>query len=525
MNRLRLALAKQPLSTSFAVAKKSVKTYFLLTLLSFSWFCQAQTIGLNQVVAAEFDSVAEFQNLSAQGWIFRPGSGFGAATCAAPGVIETCGFGFSADGANGVARGKAQSNPEGRWIVTPPIIFGSSGTVTFVLRKAASGQGGLDVRESGGGSDTQDMAKPEIDGVVDPNRGSTPCAPASGSFCPERTIRSSGAATSGNEPSCANLFGAGSDGVGLSFCTVVIRATELQNFGTGVHRLAFKLRSTTAANQNYQDMLLDRIVISTGNNDVLAAQAFVINSSTASALQPGLSRHPILSWSAAAIQPVGATADVARRMDFAPDNTLYGIANVGGPERLVRINPLDASVTPIADLSGFLFAGEFAQTFSINPLSGQAIVIGRNFNNLQSRLYFLNLSTAQLTLQAGINNGNDFKASALAIDCQGRLFAVETSNPSGSGRLYRIDRNTGNVTLIGNTAYLSSIAHGPIDFDNASGKLYGWVSAQTGDYAGYGSYALNTGAFSVVANTPYAIITGGAFSSKCWAAFRSSFEN
>ncbi len=496
----------------------------LLALVCIPLVAQAQTIGLNQVVAAEFNSVAEFQSLSAQGWIFRPGSGIGTATCATPGIISACGFGFANDGAFGVARANAQSNPQGRWIVTPPIVFGNSGTVTFVLRKAASGQGGLDVRESGGGSDTQDMEKPRPEGVLDPNRGNTPCTPGTGSFCPEHTIRTSGPASSGNEPSCANLFGAGSDGVGLSFCTVVIRATELQDFGTGLHRLAFKLRSTTAADPNYQDMLLDRIVISTGNNDEVPAQAFVLNSSDTSSLQRGLNRHPILSWSAGTILPVGATADIAYRMDFAPDNTLYGIETFA-PARLVRINPIDASVTTIANLSGFLSGDEFTQSFSIDPLNGQAFVIGRNFTNLQSRLYYLNLTTAELTLQAGINNGNNFKASAISIDCQGRLFAVETSNPSGSGRLYRIDRVNGNVSLVGNTAYLSTIAHGPIDFDNASGKLYGWVTAQTGAFQGYGSYALNTGAFTAIANTPTASINGGAFSSKCWAAFKSGFEN
>ena len=189
--------------TCFSWAIEPMKYCLLLALTSFPLICQAQTIGLNQVVAAEFNSVVEFQSLSAQGWIFRPGSGLGAATCATPGVISACGFGFANDGTFGVARANAQSNPEGRWIVTPPIIFGSSGTVTFVLRKAASGLGGLDVRESGGGSDTQDMAKPEIDGIIDPNRGSTPCAVGTGSFCPERNLRTSGPATSGNEPSCA----------------------------------------------------------------------------------------------------------------------------------------------------------------------------------------------------------------------------------------------------------------------------------------------------------------------------------
>jgi hypothetical protein len=489
----------------------------------------AQTIGLNQTVAAEFNSVAEFQSLSTQGWIFRNGSGVGSATCATPGNIAACGFGFATDGANGVARANAQSNPEGRWIITPPIVFGNSGSVTFVLRKAAPGQGGLDVRESGGGSDTQDMAKPIVDVTPDlPNAilGGAACLPGTGSFCPDRNVRSSGAASSGGAPSCADLFGIGSDGVGTGFCTVVIRATELQNFGTGLHRLAFKMRSTTAVNANYQDMLLDRIVISTGNNDALPVQGFIYNFANAgTTVQRGLNRHPILAWNAADVAAVGTSTDLPGTMDFASDgSTLYAIVG-NAPQRLVQINPADAVQTNIGNLTGFS-GTEFAQALSIDPLSGQAIVIGRNpLVDLQSRLYFLNLTTAELTLQAGINAGGAFKASAISIDCQGRLFAVETSNPSSSGRLYRINRIDGSVSLIGNTGYQSTIAHGSIDFDNASGKLYGWVQAQSGAFVGYGSYSLNTGFFSVISDTPFVSPAGGAVSSKCWAAFRSGFEN
>jgi hypothetical protein len=496
-------------------------------LLSLSFLCstlaQAQTIGLNQTVSAEFNSVAEFQALSSQGWIFRAGNGVGAATCATPGVIGTCGFGFANDGAAGVARGNSQSNPEGRWIITPPIVFGQSGSVTFVLRKAASGQGGLDVRESGGGSDTQDMAKPIDDDVAravlpEQSYGGAACLPGTGSFCPARNLRTSGSAGSGGEPNCATLFGVNS-GVGVSYCTVVIRANELQDFGTGQHRLAFKMRSTTAVNPTYQDMLLDRIVINSGNNDVLPSRGYVYNLTTGSSVQQGLSRHPSSAWSAADVVPVGSAGLAASTMDFAPDGvTLYAIT--GNPQRLVQVN------TTIANLTGLQGALEFAQSLSIDPLTGRAIVIGRNPSvDLQSRLYFLNLSSGVLTLQAGINAGGAFKASATSIDCQGRLFAVETTNPSGSGRLYRIDRIDGSVTLLGATNYVSSIAHGGIDFDNASGQLYGWVQAQSGAFVGYGSYSLTTGLFTAVANTPSITSGAGAISSSCWAAFRSGFED
>ena len=151
-------------------------------------------------------------------------------------------------------------------------------------------------------------------------------------------------------------------------------------------------------------------------------------------------------------------------------------------------------------------------------------MIGRNFNDQQSRLYFLNLSTGELTLQAGVNGGNPFKASAFAADCQGRLFAIDTTVGAAT-KLYRIDRVNGGVTLIGNTGYASTIAHGAIDFDNATGRLYGWVQLQSGAMHGYGSYSLNNGFFSVIGSSPQINASAGAINSQCWASFRSSFEN
>jgi hypothetical protein len=505
----------------FDLMQKVLRVLVACTCLGAGSLC-AQTIGLNQTVIADFNSVAEFQNLSAQGWIFRPGSGVGTSTCANPGDIANCGFGFSNDGGSGVARSAALNNTLGRWIITPPIIFGANGTFTFVLRKAAPGQGGMDVRESGGGSDTEDM--PES---IDPepsksaNRGTAPCTPGTGSFCPQRTIRTSGSPTSGGEPSCANLFSSANNGVGTGYCTVVVNASELQNFGTGQHRLAFKMRSAASAGNNNQDMLIDRIEIRTGNNNTAPIGAYVYTRFVA---PEGLQRHPVDQFNIGVITNVGPSAQMVG-MDFSPTGILYGIRFANPGYQLVTINPLTGATQLVGALSGFLQTDEFTQDLTIHPLTGQAIVIGRNSTNLQSRLYFLDLTNGELTLQSGISGGADFRASAYSMDCQGRLFAVETTTIGNSRRLYRIDPISGAAFLVGNTGYVSTIAHGPIDFDNATGRLYGWTQLLNGGFNGYGSYSLSTGFFSVISSSPQVLAEAGAINTKCWDSFRSGFEN
>lgn len=279
----------------------------------------AQTIGLNQTVVAEFNSAAEFQALANAGWIFRAGDGTGTQSCATPGNINACGFGFFADGAQGVARGLAAGNTQGRWIITPPINFGSSGNVRVVLRKVTSGTGGLDVRESGGDSDTQDMSENGIEtgSDVEAPHGNGACPPGN-SFCALRNLRSSGSATSGGEPSCANLFNIANPGIGLSYCTVQINASELQDFGTGVRRLAIKLRSSSSTAGSNVDVLVDRIEINTGNNNQLSAQAFISQGFSGSNPSLGLYRHPIAGHTPANLTLVTALAS----SDFA---ALFGV--------------------------------------------------------------------------------------------------------------------------------------------------------------------------------------------------------
>jgi len=485
----------------------------------------AQTIGLNQTVVAEFNSSAEFQTLSNAGWIFRAGDGTGTQSCATPGNINACGFGFFADGAQGVARGLAAGNTQGRWIITPPINFGSSGNVRVVLRKVTSGTGGLDVRESGGASDTQDMSESIMESLAKMGtpKGSGAC-PAGNSFCALRNLRSSGSATSGGEPSCASLFTVANPGIGLSYCTVQINASELQDFGTGVRRLAIKLRSSGSTAGSNVDLLVDRIEINTGNNDQLPAQAFISQGSTGSNPALGLYRHPIAGHTAANLTLVTALAsNDFGALDFSPDgNTLYGIVGGAGASTLVRVDTANGARTLIGSVDGLLSSQEFIRGLMIHPRTGESYLMTRSFADTQSRLYLFDLSNAQANLQAGVNNGNAFRASASAIDCRGRLYSVDTTPPGG--RLYRVDRIDGSIALVGNTGYVSSLFHGPIDFDNASERLMGWVQAQSGAYIGYGSYSLSSGLFTVISSTPQLSMGAGALNSRCWERFVDGFE-
>lgn len=484
----------------------------------------AQTIGLNQTVTADFNSVAEFQNLSSAGWIFRAGNGVGTQTCASPGNLNLCGFGFAQDGASGAARGLAAGNTEGRWIITPPIVFGTSGSIRLTLRKAASGTGGIDIRESDGASDTQDMSENDIP-AESTTRGSGAC-PAGNSFCALRNLRSSGAATSGGEPSCATLFNPGNPGIGVGYCTVEIRASELQRFSTGLHRIAIKLRSASSTAGSNQDVLVDRIEIRTGSNDALPEQAWISHGFTGSTPPIGLYRHPVDGHTSNTLTLIASQASVDEAaMAFTPDgNTLYAVVGAA-PGQLVRIDPLTGSRTAIGPVTGLLSGNEFVRGLMIDPRSGAASLMTRSFADTQSRLYALDLSNAEASLQAGVNGGGAFRASASAIDCEGRLYSVETSSPGGVGaRLYRVDRITGAVTLLGNTGYSSSLFHGPIAFNHRTRQLMGWVQAASGAYVGYGSYNLSTGAYSVMSTSPALTPGGGAINARCWNGFASGFE-
>lgn len=492
-----------------------------LLVLAASAPVMAQTIAPGNSITANFSSPAEFQNLAAQGWIFRDGDGLGTSSCATPGNIGACGWGFaSVNGAN-AARALSTSNLQvRRWIITPPIQFGSGGSVSFRLRKDNFGPGGFDVRQSDGESDTGNQQENEIDAHPD---GSAPCLPGEGSFCGARRLLSSGLADSTNDPSCAAMFsGGGNAGVRTQeFCNFTIPVSAMEPTTSGVRRLAFMMR-TKLSNSNGPGLLLDQIAINAGGA-ARPDQALIWTIAGAGTPQFGLSRHAASSYSGfVALGPSNNRQLFG--LDATPDGTeLYGVA--ANPITLVSVDPNIGVVTNIAPITNLIGDGVNATPtdLAIDPRTGQAYLstIELNAGNFISRFYDLNLSTGEASLRGNMNSNSVSMLNIdMAINCSGQVFGHDIVQD----RLLSINRLSGAATPIGATGVDANFAQG-MDFNNTTGQLRGWVlggSQASPIFHGYGTFSLSTGTFTAQSTTPFAGIEG-TFPAKCWI-FRDGFE-
>jgi hypothetical protein len=480
----------------------------------------AQTIQPGDVVTANFDRIAEFQNLAAQGWIFRDGDGSGTTSCAIPGSIASCGWGFDTIGGVPAARALSVSNSQvRRWIISPPINFAAGGSVKFRLRKDNFGPGGFDVRQSEGGSDTGDQKETGID---EEPTGSAPCVPGQGSFCNARRVRSSGASTNSDEPSCAQMFGAAAGVRSTEYCNFTIPVADLEPTNTGVRRIAFMMR-TKLGNQTGPGLLLDSISIDAGGPR-RADQALIYTIATQGTPQRGLSRHEFSGFSGfTALGPVNNR--IVLGIDATPDGTrLFGVT--ASPITLVAIDPNIGVVTDLAPITNLIGDGLNATPtdLAIDPRTGQAFLSTIETiqgGNIVSRFYDLNLATGEALLRGNMNSNDISMASIdLAVSCTGQVIGHDIV----ADQLLSINRFSGQATVIGPTGVDANFAQG-MDFNNTNGQLYGWVIGGTSGnpvFRGYGSFNLTTGAFSVIGNSPFAEIEG-TFPTPCWL-FRDGFQ-
>lgn len=493
----------------------------MLCGLLLSTLVNAQTIQPGDVVSANFNSVAEFQSLSARGWIFRDGDGVGSATCANPGDIASCGWGFAEVDGVRAARALSQASSQvRRWIITPPITFAAGGSVTFRLRKDNFGAGAFDLRQSDGQSDTGDQQENGIDLSPD---GSAACLPGQGSFCLARRVRSSGVSDTTNDPPCSATFTGGAN-VGIrtqEFCSFTVPASELEPTLTGVHRLAFMMR-TRLSNVNGPGLLLDSITITAGGPR-RPDQALIYTLFSNGSPQLGLSRHGFNSYGSF----VALGASNSRQLfglDSTPDGAeLFAVA--AAPMTLVRVDPAIGTQTNIAQISNLIGDGVNASPtdLTIDPRTGQAYLstvelVGSNF---VSRLYDLNLSNGAALLRGNLNSNDVSLLNIdLAISCTGQMYGHDIAGD----RLLSINRGSGQATAIGLTGVDANFAQG-MDFNNTTGLLHGWVIGGTQAspvFHGYGTFNLSTGAFSAQSNSPLATIEG-SFPEKCWL-FRDGFQ-
>jgi hypothetical protein len=187
------------------------------------------------------------------------------------------------------------------------------------------------------------------------------------------------------------------------------------------------------------------------------------------------------------VGPYGVTGVLAQA--FSPNGTLYAIFNGGSASaHLATVDIHTGAATPIGSPEGVpleamafapdgtLYAGNFNTNnlYTINVSTGAPTLVGAlGFTGIMdmawdpanstmyaiaslcagSSLYSINLATAAGTLVTAIPS--DKCLMALAVDSANRLLATDFASASP---LFQIDPATGNLTNLGNTALVSTMA-------------------------------------------------------------------
>jgi len=234
---------------------------------------------------------------------------------------------------------------------------------------------------------------------------------------------------------------------------------------------------------------------------------------------PGMFSHPHNNLPAATVLgaiPVAANANLIVGIDTnQAGTTVFGIAGfgAGNPPRLVTINRATGALTTIGNLSG-LVAGGIVLGMATDPVSGQAFTAEFVQTPQAMNLRTVDLATGATTL-VGVMSTTQL-ITDLAINCQGQMFALQSSND----QLISVNRTTGASTTIGPLGFdTGNLVDGSgIDFDNNDGTLYGnlhtFVTPNV-TASRYGSINTATGASSGVAaptaiGKPASITTCGA---------------
>lgn len=222
---------------------------------------------------------------------------------------------------------------------------------------------------------------------------------------------------------------------------------------------------------------------------------------------------------------VGTTQLSIFAMDFTPNGqTLYAVTGstaATNPSTLGTLNTTTGAFTVIAPLSG-LTAGDSASGLTIDPVSGDAYFAAAGGATASSRLYRLNLTTGALTLIGQMAAPTDPVGTIMidiAMNCNGQLFAHNISDDA----LYSINPASAAATLIGTHGLAANFAQG-MDFDNASGTLYGFIYTGTGTNR-FGTFDLATGAFTTLVQDNPLGEYEGAIPTQCGAAPDALFAN
>ena len=140
---------------------------------------------------------------------------------------------------------------------------------------------------------------------------------------------------------------------------------------------------------------------------------------------------------------------------YAPDGTLYGIANSGSS--LVTFDSTNGAVTTVASLN---VPG--LESIAFNPSDGVL------FGAAQNGLYTIDPTTGTSSYIGSFGSPYNLNlAQNIRFDSDGNLYLSNTGDSTGTD-LYQVNTNTGNATLVGVAAGYSDLV-----LENGSQYMYG----------------------------------------------------
>ncbi|MFQ5651092.1 MAG: T9SS type A sorting domain-containing protein [bacterium] len=161
------------------------------------------------------------------------------------------------------------------------------------------------------------------------------------------------------------------------------------------------------------------------------------------------------------VTPIGVTAAGGQGGDFGPDSLFYARSD----NDLVTVSLTDGSLTTIGTITG-LSSGQAVIGMGFDHASGTMYLASTNLSSSGSELYTLDLTTAAASLVGTITNAKF--VLAIAVDCQGNLFAFDDQNDN----LVAVDPATGSGTVVGPLNFDTGPVAQDADFDAATGTLY-----------------------------------------------------
>jgi hypothetical protein len=184
--------------------------------------------------------------------------------------------------------------------------------------------------------------------------------------------------------------------------------------------------------------------------------------------------------------------------EFDPkDGTLYVTTWLLNPAnnkyRLGTINTSTGAYTQVTEITGIDGAGG---GLAVDPLNSSIYYYSFNHapsSPYYSNLYTLNKGTGVASFIGSTAAGNSW--ADIAFDSSGQLWAIDV----GTDSLYKVDKATGAITLVGGIGFNLQAAQG-LDFDFSTGILYGMLQGATSTGVGINTSFMSINTTSGLAN-------------------------